>query len=97
ALQFHDHLSFHDQIGYIFPKVLPFITNRKRDLSFGAGTTGGKFLDEGSFIDLFQESGAQYVGNLEGGSNYRFCQIRSVSIRGLFHKWPQQETISLTN
>ena len=65
-----------------------FVAHRERNLSLCAHATQAELAEQGMFLDLLQESGAQHIGNLEGGSNYGFRQIhvRSVCIR--VHPWP---------
>ena len=88
ALQFHDELFLNHQIGHRFADVLPFVAHRKSHLRFGAYTTQRELPDHGPFLDLLQESGAQHIGNLEGGPDHGLCQIRFRSVCIRVHPWP---------
>jgi hypothetical protein len=64
ALQCHDKLILNHQIGYIFADISSLVAERKGHLSLRADAAQRKFPDQGAFVDLLHEAGAQHMRGL---------------------------------
>jgi hypothetical protein len=67
AFHFYQELVLDYDVGYVVSYGMAFVGDWKRFLGGGGDASEGEFFQEGSFIDLFEEAGAQGVGDFEDG------------------------------
>ena len=70
AFQFDNEHVFDQDIGIVFSNIMTLIADGKRRLRGGPDATKPEFSQQGTLVDLFPESGAQEVGNLDYGAYY---------------------------
>jgi hypothetical protein len=65
ALQFDDECIVHEDIGEIIPYALAFVIHTERSLRDSRNGLDLQLSEQGAFVDLFEKSSAEFVGNLE--------------------------------
>lgn len=67
AFQFDNEHAFDEDIGIVFSNVLALIVNGERRLRSSLDATKREFPKQATLVHLFEESGAQGIGDLQDG------------------------------
>ena len=65
TFQLDHQYVFDEEVGKILSDRVAFVDNCHRGLGGGPDAAKGEFPQEGSLVDLLQETGAQGVGDLK--------------------------------
>ena len=79
AFQLDHQNIFHENVGKIFPNGLALVADRKRSLGDSADAQQIEFSQQGTLVDLLQESGAERVGNFKCRAQHALSQSREIS------------------
>jgi hypothetical protein len=74
AFQFYQKLICDYDIRYVISYGVAFIGYWKWCLEGGGNAAEGEFFQQSSFVDFFEEAGAEGVGDFEDGGGYVFGQ-----------------------
>ena len=79
ALEFNEECVFDEEVGEVVSDGVAFIGDGDGDLAGRLDAAEGEFAVEGAFVDLFEEAGAEGVGNREDGAEDEFSEGVEVS------------------
>ena len=72
AFELDEEDVFDEKVGEIVADVVTFVDDGQRGLGGGADAAEGEFLQQGSLVDLFEETGAEGIGHFECGAEDAF-------------------------